>query len=303
MTQPPYGGGYPQPYPPQQAPGGYAPQGYPQGGGYPAPGGYAPPQPGYPQQPPQAPQQVALPSADDFFSGGGSGAPSFDFKGVNHGLIGIITHQQVRQRTKMGSNEKLWNKDGSPQVQLEVTLQTSLRNWQDVKNVPTGEDGQTPLPPQADTGLRRIYVWYKMRDAVQQAVATAGAKHLEIGGELGVMQTGTEPNPQGGNPIRTYRAKYTPPAPATDPGAAAFFGQPAPQQVPQAPPQAPPQQQYAPAPPAPLGGPQPGPAQQFQQAMAQQQYAPAPQYAPQPDPAAAFAQPVPPGQQAAEPPF
>ena len=264
MSQQPYGGGYPVPQQPYQS----AP------GQQPYPGGHA--------MPPQ--QQAALPSTDDFFSGGGSGAPSFDFKGINHGLIGEITHQQVRQRTKMGSTtEKLWNKDGSPQVQLEVTLQTALRGWQDVKNVPTGEDGVTPLPPQADTGLRRIYVWFKMRDAVQLAVGRAGAKHLEIGGRLGVKQSGQEVNPNGGNPIRTYEAVYYPPAPQADPAAAGFFG--GGQQA-----DAAPIAQYA-----------PGPAAQFAQAMQPQapvQYAPPVQAAPQQQYA-----PIPPQQQAAEPPF
>ena len=287
MTQQPYG------YAPQQ---GFAP---PQ---------YGPPQQQYPPQgppqgfAPQAPQQVgATVDSATFLNGGGSGAPSFDFANIGDTVAGVITHKQVRQKTEVGTTTLKWNADGSPQMQLELTLQTDLRNWQSVKKVPSDPrdpSGQTPQPPSADTGLRRIYVWFHMRDAVARAVQAAGATDINIGDWIGVRYTQALPNPKGRDPIKDYDAQFRP-APSQ---AGQFVAQaPAPQAPPAQYAPAPPQQpQYAPAPPqqyAPAP-PQPGPAAALNQALAPQ--AP-PQYAPQPQgPQGGWA---PPANQALEPPF
>ena len=63
-------------------------------------------------------------------------------------VSGTIVHQQVRQRTEVGTTTLRWNKDGSPQMQLEITLQTQLRGWQGVKSVPTGPPGPQGQPGQ-----------------------------------------------------------------------------------------------------------------------------------------------------------
>lgn len=207
------------------------------------PQGWQPPQQGYPQQPAQqAPQQQGVTqSADDFWatqSTGGGGAPSFNFEQLGDTVSGTIVKQEARQRTDAATRALKFNKDGSPQMQLEITLQTELRGWAKVKNVPTapsptpGQQGP-PLPPDQDTGLRRIYVWFTMRDAVGEATAPHGGR-TEAGATLAVRWVGNRPpaNP-GMSPSKEYKAWYKP-APAPD--VAAFYGQQAPaqQQVPAA---------------------------------------------------------------------
>jgi len=197
------GQGYGQP--PQQ---GYAPQqGY---GGQP---GYGAPQPGYGQQP-QVPQPITQ-SVEDFWannSGGGGGAPSFDFTPATPMVKGTIVHMAARQRTDMATRVPKFNKDGSPQMQLEVTLQTDLRNWQAVKSIPGQTNAQTgqviPLPPEQDDGKRRIYLWYTLRDAVSEALREAGIQAPKVGDELAAQVVGTQPNPKGKEPIKVYKAWY-----------------------------------------------------------------------------------------------
>jgi hypothetical protein len=242
MTQQPWG---PPPQQPQQPQWGPPPQQYP-----PQPQQWGPP----PQQPQQ--QSAPMPTVEGFFAGGQS-HPAPRFKEVNDAVYGTILSMDPRQRRNT-KGELLFNKDGSPQVQLVVTLQTDLRGWQGVNKIPTDPAGQ-PLPPDQDDGRRNVYVWFKSRDAVSEAVARAGKQFPEVGGKLGLKVTALLPNSQGGDPIKDYVALYEPP------GAQ-------PQQ------QAPAQPQYAPPPAQPQQWQQPGPSQQFQQAVGQPQYAPAPQY-------------------------
>lgn len=209
-------------------------------------------------------------------NGGGGGAPSYDFAAQGDTASGVVVSQVVRQRTEIGDNTvKLFNKDGSPQMQVEITLQTNLRNWEKVKKIPTvaGPGGvQLQQHPSEDTGLRRIYAWFKLRDAIVEAT---GGKPVENGGYLQVRWTGVEPNPKGKEPIKTYQARYKEPDPTNG-----FFGGEQQAQAPAQAPQQAPQQQYA-APPV-----QQAPAPQYAPQAPAQQYAPPPvqqpvqQYAP-----------------------
>jgi hypothetical protein len=227
-------------FPPQQ----YQPQpGYPQQG-HPA---QAPQQPtaSYGQAPqPQAPAQpLATQTVDEFFARSGGGAPSFYFDQPGAQVVGTIADMQVRQQTQIGTNAPLFFDDGTPRMQLEVTLQTQLSGWQGVKpdKIPThnvnGQD--VPKPPSEDDGKRRIYVRYKLKDALDKALAAAGKKAPAIGDQLAVRWSASETNPMGGNPIKLYEAVIKQGAPAAD----AFFagGQ---QQAAPAPAQPAPQQQY-----------------------------------------------------------
>lgn len=278
--------GYPQqPYGQPQAPQGYPQQPYGQAPQPQQP--YAQPQPQgpYGQAPQQQVPQGATQSVDEFFARSGGGAPSFDFAEPGAQVVGTIVDMQVRQQTKIsGPGEPkvfLFFDDGTPRMQLEITLQTQLSGWQGVKNVPTHNvNGQeVPKPPQEDDGKRRIYVRYKLKDAVDKALEAAGKKAPAVGDQLAVRWSGSEQNPKGRDPIKLYEAQLRPGAPAAD----AFFagGQ---QQAP--PPQA------APAPQQPAYDPQQAYAQptgqqpQFQggyapQAPQQPQQAPAPQAPPQ----------------------
>lgn len=239
-------------------------QGYgqaPQQGYQPQPGyGQAPQQQGFaPQgQMPQQPQP-ATQSVDEFWaqnSGGGGGAPSYDFTPQAPRVMGTIVDMKARQRTEMGTGALKFDKNGNPQMQLEVTLQTELRGWQSVKNIPVQTDPQTgqqaPQSPEHDDGKRRIYVWYTLRDALTAAMAEAGVQQPKIGDQLAVQVVGTQPNPKGREPIKVYKAWIQP----GSPDAQAFFG---------------PGQAAAPAPAAPAPQ-QAAPPAQFQQAPPAQQF-------------------------------
>jgi hypothetical protein len=228
---------------------------------------------GAPQQ--QAPQGPVAepPPAEDFFTGsGGAGdggpfAPSFKFDWnpqANQGTAvrGEVVFRVQKPKTDTGSTVQKVDSLGRPRWQLKVTLQTPLRNWQGVSQVPTDKlpSGQEiPWPPDRDTGLRNVYLDYKSRDAVQEAMQAAGAdlaKGVEVGAILGLRVIGTEKNTKGPQPIKLYDAVYTPPgaAPAAPPAQIAPPAQQQPQYAPPAP-QGPPQG-YPPA--QPQYGPPPG---------------------------------------------
>lgn len=266
------------------APGWQPQQGFPQGQP-----NYGAPQQGFQQQgygQPQAPQPITQ-STEDFWasnSGGGGGAPSFNFSQETPMVKGTITHMIARQKTDPKTKAPKFNKDGvTPQMQLEVTLQTDLRGWQAVKNVPGQTNPQTgqvvPLPPEQDDGKRRIFLWYTLRDAVADAMTAAGVQAPKVGDQLAVQYVGDQPNPVGGNPIKNYKAWIQP----SSPEAQGFFGQ-GQQQAPPTQPAATQQaQQQA------WGGPQPQNVTQapgFPQAAQQQGFqAPPAQQAPAQQPA------------------
>ena len=254
--------------------------------------------------PPQ--QHVAEPgfTPEQFFTqagslGGGGGAPSFHFDQIGSGLLGLVVSQTVRAKTQPGSPVQEFYRNGKRMWQLNVVLQTDLRNWQGIKTPPTKDDG-SPVPPSEDTGLRQIYLWYTLREAVEKAMAAVGATMITVGWELGVKVVNTMPNPKGGNAIKEYVAIYRPASGAVQTSMPAVAA--------------------APTAPDPFVMQQPGPAAALQQALAtgQPTFAPVQQYAPpvQQAVAPAFApvQPVqqyappvqqyaPPVQQAVAPPF
>jgi hypothetical protein len=266
----------------------------PQQQGYPAPAAQpAFPQQAQQQQPQYAPQQQApMPqpitqNVDDWFAQnqGGGGAPSFKFSQDGDTVQGEVVHMEARQQTDMESGKPLFFDDGTPRMQLVVTLQTTLRGWQGVTTIPTDKDANgndVPRDPSRDDGKRRIYVKSKMQHALMEALRATGSKKLNEGDNLAVRQIGTEPNPKvkNGQPVRLFAVVHQP----GNPGANAFFAGAAAQQ-PAAPQPAPaPQPQYAPQPQAPAPAPAPQPqyappapqpqAPQYQQPQGQQ--APAP---------------------------
>lgn len=160
------------------------------------------------------------PTADNFFDGvGQSGAPSFKFNGVNSGVRGTVVDQYATFVTEPGSREPKTYADGNPIPQLNVTLQTDLRNWDKVSKVPTDENGKAK-PASEDDGLRRIYVKYDMRKAVGRALQQVSEKALKTGGELAVKQSGTDDRGKA-NPLPLYEARYK----APEAGADFFDGQ------------------------------------------------------------------------------
>lgn len=260
MTQQPWGPPPPQQYQPTP-PGAYQAMGYP------------------PQQVPPAPP-IQTPDAAHIFDRaieGGEIAPSFEWGPVGSRIEGEVTSTYptvVTERVRKGEQAKpkfypprFPGEAPRPIPQLNVTLQTSLRNWQGVKpeGIPTaknpdGTDG-APLPPSEDTGKRRIYVKYDLLRAVGVALREAGVGTgvgLQVGSQLAVIKVG-EKDTGMDNPLPLYQAQVRPPS-----ASAQLFQQaPAPSaydQGGQFPPQQQvanqgPQQQVAPPPQQPWGPP------------------------------------------------
>ncbi len=187
--------------------------------------------------------------ADSFF---GESSPSAKFDAIGTTVGGVITRiGDPMQQTDFSSGKPLTWDDGTPRMQLPVTVQTDLR------------DPSNPL----DDGKRTLYVKGEMKKAIGAALRAAGAK-MALGGTLTVTFSGEEPT--AGYPKKLYTATYAPPA-------AGFFEEPA-QPVAAAhvgPPPAAPQPAAPAAQPAPAGvpagvDPQAWAAFQAMQAQAQQ---------------------------------
>ena len=190
---------------------------------------------------------------DEFFQRGGNFAPSFKFDQIGANVAGeILSIDQQDQTDFDDPTKKLYDDRGNVKQQLQVILQTPLRNWQGVAKIPADQETGQPQPPSTDDGRRAIYVKGWMIGAVGDAVekATGLRAAPQVGGRLAVRFAKTQPPRSGrGQDMKLYEAVYVPPNPS-DP----MFQQ-APQQQP-----APPQQQWQqPAP------PQQAPQQQWQQ--------------------------------------
>ncbi|WEW73713.1 hypothetical protein Nanz197_66 [Mycobacterium phage Nanz197] len=137
-------------------------------------------------------------SNDSYDFLGGGGVPSGKFANVGDVVGGVIAIEpEQRQQTDYKTGDLLTWKDGSPRMQLVVTLQTDLRD-------PEIED---------DDGKRRLFVKGEMRKAVQKAVIAAGARGLDVGGELNVTYTGDGDKKGNLDPPKLYSATYKKPAP------------------------------------------------------------------------------------------
>lgn len=141
-------------------------------------------------------QQHYQQDPNDFLLGGG--VKSASFLKIGDSVTGIICEPpKMQQQRDMQTNEpKVWQ-DGSPMMQLVVTLQTDER------------DNNTE---QEDDGRRRVYIKFNMKNAVADAVRKAGAKALEVGGKLTVTHTSVgKPTSKGFSPPKFYSAVYVPP--------------------------------------------------------------------------------------------
>lgn len=131
-------------------------------------------------------------ASKDFLGGGGP--KSVSFKALGDSITGTIGEMEVTQQTTPAGELKTW-KDGSPMLQLVITLATQLH-----------EDAD-------DDGIRRLFVnSYNMRLRLQEAVAAVGAEQLDDGGQLIVtyVSDGERSNPAF-SPPKQYVASYVPP--------------------------------------------------------------------------------------------
>jgi hypothetical protein len=137
-------------------------------------------------------------STNDSYGFFQSGAASLKFLELGTTHSGVISEEPyVQQQTdpKDGS-PKTW-KNGDPMLQLVVPMKTQYRDAEI-------ED---------DDGERRLFIANKgMREAVQRAVSTSGAKGLDVGGTLTVQYVadGEKTNPAFNAP-KIYTATYVPP--------------------------------------------------------------------------------------------
>jgi tartrate dehydratase beta subunit/fumarate hydratase class I family protein len=170
---------------------------------------------------------------DDVVSG--SAAPSYKWPeapgGKGHVLKGVVVDKYrtiVKKDDPKSKGNKIpkLDKNDKEIPQLNITLQTSYRDYDMVpvdkmtgeKRVPKDEETGQPLE---DTGLRRIYAKYRMRQAIGEAVkkVTPVGKNavLEIGSVLEVKCIGYQ-DVGADNPLPLYVARVTPPAPVEDDG-------------------------------------------------------------------------------------
>lgn len=138
----------------------------------------------------------------NFLFGGGGKAAKFD--NIGDTVEGVITDAVVSQQTDMETNQPLTWPDGSPRMQLVITLQTDERS----------DD---------DDGIRRIFAkggkyevatgnGTSLKDAIADAVKKAGSKSLDEGGTLKVGYTGEgKKTNRGFSAPKLYRATYTAP--------------------------------------------------------------------------------------------
>ena len=134
-------------------------------------------------------------SASDLIMGSG-GSPSAKFPTIGTVVKGEIVDTAVTQQRDFATGDLKYWKNGDPMMQAVVTLQTDERDAE----------------IDDDDGQRRLFVSSKsMREAIRDAVRTANASHLKVGGKLAVQYTGDGQPERGMNPPKLYAAKYEAP--------------------------------------------------------------------------------------------
>lgn len=131
---------------------------------------------------------------------GSESVPSASFltKGTTH--EGEILDLKMRQQLDIKTRKPMFWDNGDPKMQLVVTLQT--------------EEIDDEI--EDDDGRRRLYVKFKLRDAIAEAVREADAidSGLEVGGWLSVTFTGQDkPTKRGYSGVKNYEAAYEAPDP------------------------------------------------------------------------------------------
>lgn len=144
-------------------------------------------------------------TTQELFDSAGSGAPLFFNKNspVGASVTGTVVESAPTQaRDYEDSSLKFWD-DGSPQMQLVITLQTNERDPWDAE----------------DDGKRRVYVkwWGSEKANLIAAVQKAGDKFVQNGARLTVTFTGLgEQKDRKLNPPKLYDFQYQAPPSATE---------------------------------------------------------------------------------------
>ena len=147
------------------------------------------------------------------FGGGGKAAK---FESLGDSVEGTITDVKLSQQTDMETQAPLTWSDGSPRMQLVISLQTEL------------SDGEN------DDGIRRLFAkggnyevatgsGKSLKDAIADAVKKAGVKSIDEGGTLKVAYTGEgKRTNRGFSAPKLYKASYK--APVASVAAEDLFG-------------------------------------------------------------------------------
>jgi hypothetical protein len=132
---------------------------------------------------------INLPDPNDLL--GSVTVPSISFKDAKVGtsFTGTITDlQTVQVRDFATGDPKFWD-DGKPQLQIQVTLATDLRD-------PALED---------DNGERRVYLFGQKLSAAREALKTSGMQKFELGSKFTITLSGTKPaKTKGFNDVKLY---------------------------------------------------------------------------------------------------
>lgn len=153
-----------------------------------------------------------------FDEAGREGAPSAKFNEVGDSVVGEVVDKYKIDYIPFGKKDPATDeRTGEVIKQLVIVLQTDLRDWEGVSKVPTDADGNKK-PASADDGRRAIYArkFTNIYGALGKAIKDSGVEnpsvHPAVGGKFGV-QFYDEEDTGKGNPLKKFRAKYTPPAP------------------------------------------------------------------------------------------
>jgi hypothetical protein len=116
----------------------------------------------------------------------GATPPAVKFEKHGDKITGIVTHKTLRQQVDLDTGEALtWN-DGTPRMQVDVTISVQPKT-------------------EEDDGLRRLYVRGLMRSAIVEAVKAIRGKDLNIGDLLTVEYVSdTEPPRRGLSGAKVY---------------------------------------------------------------------------------------------------
>ena len=118
----------------------------------------------------------------------GGGIPAVKFEKHGDKVSGQVIEKELRQQTDFDTGKALYWTDGSPRMQVVVTLQVAEA---------TDED----------EGLRNLYVRGLMTNAVRDALRTAKQRDLNIGHFLTVEYTGDgKPARKGVSGAKQYKA-------------------------------------------------------------------------------------------------
>lgn len=167
-----------------------------------------------------AEQTFDIDATFDSAGSGGSGAPSFAWPAdprnprdplIGGEIVGEITDIFATVVKDAKTKQPKVNKRGQQMPQFNLTIKTSLRNWEGCKSVPVDEETNAPLPASEDDGSRRIYVKYRMLDALAKAIRESeqGKGGPRIGAKVSVKVTALEDVGQI-NPLPDYEARYRP---------------------------------------------------------------------------------------------